>query len=109
MQTLNLKYFKDIAQGDENIEKEMLHLFFDSLKEEKSEYLSKYEQKEYVSCGEVLHKVKAKFKLLERLSDFEEIENYEKRLRHNTGFNEADHRAFISKIDEILNCNNERN
>ena len=101
---INIEYFEELAQGDENIKNRLLKLVHKELVSEREE-LEKEFSKLYDTGAErakVLHEIKPKFKMFNMEEEFIRADEYDKQLREGQNAPETCE-MIIHDIDRLLN------
>jgi HPt (histidine-containing phosphotransfer) domain-containing protein len=81
MEKPNLEYINQLARGDKSIKKELIDLIKTEFPEEKKDYYSNLESKEFKKIEENVHKLKHKISILGLEKSYEVANKFEHNLR----------------------------
>ncbi|MEM6628151.1 MAG: Hpt domain-containing protein [Bacteroidota bacterium] len=91
--SFDLKYLKDLSQGDQEFEAEMIQIFLDEMPEGIQEIHQLIESQKWIQLGAAIHKMKSKIRLMGMV----EIKDLADRLEKNFKFE----REIDSSLAEI--------
>jgi HPt (histidine-containing phosphotransfer) domain-containing protein len=81
MEKPNIEYINQLARKDESIKKELIDLIKTEFPEEKKDYYSSLESKEFKKIEENVHKLKHKISILGLVKSYEVANKFEHNLR----------------------------
>lgn len=83
MEQPNLNYIDDLARGDESVKKTLIDIIKKEFPEEKKEYNSSIERKDFREIEANVHRIKHKFSILGLEKSYEKANEFEKNLREH--------------------------
>ncbi|MBL4604708.1 MAG: Hpt domain-containing protein [Flavobacteriaceae bacterium] len=100
MEKPNLRYIKELSDGDLSFEKKLISLLKHELPIEFEEFLKNFEERNFIKTAGNVHKLKHKISILGLTKAYEEASRYENDLRERQ--ETKHHNSFVKTIEGML-------
>ena len=100
METPNLKYIKELSEGDETFEAKLISILKKELPQEFDEFQQNFEEKNFIKTAENVHKLKHKISILGLTKGYEEAAKFENDLRDHQRIERYD--SFVKIIKSMM-------
>ena len=104
MEVPNLKYIKELAEGDIAFEESILNVIKIEFPEEKVQFIKNFEQKKFKDAASNVHKIKHKISILGLKKGLVLASNFEKDLKEGDLKLYKDFVKVLNKIHVYLEC-----
>lgn len=99
MEKPNLKYIKELSEGDLDFERNLIAILKKELPEEYEVFLKNFEEKKFTETAENVHKLKHKISILGLVKGYEQAVIFENNLKERGGI---EHYQPFTKTIEIM-------
>lgn len=100
METPNLKYIKELSEGDEAFEAKLISILKKELPQEFDEFQQNFEEKNFIKTAENVHKLKHKISILGLTKGYEEAALFENDLKDRQDITRYD--SFVNVIKSMM-------
>jgi len=100
METPNLKYIKELSEGDEIFEAKLISILKKELPQEFEEFEQNFEEKNFIKTAENVHKLKHKISILGLAKGYEEAALFENDLKNHQDITRYD--SFVKVIKSMM-------
>ncbi len=100
MEQPNLKYIKELSEGDLTFETKLISILQKELPEEFEEYTQNFEEKNFKKTAESVHKLKHKISILGLVKGYEIASKFEQDLKMRKEITR--HKSFIKVIETMI-------
>ena len=100
MEQPNLKYIKELSEGDSAFETKLISVLKKELPEEFTEFSQNFEEKNFIKTAGNVHKLKHKISILGLTKGYEEAAKFEDDLREHQRIERYD--SFVKIIKSMM-------
>ena len=100
MEQPNLKYIKELSEGDSAFETKLISVLKKELPEEFEEFSKNFEEKNFIKTAGNVHKLKHKISILGLTKGYEEAAKFENDLRDHQRIERYD--SFVKIIKSMM-------